>query len=129
MAVTNDKTSELVLAYYDSWKNGMADFDETRLKAILAPDLEFEGPFAGRQHGAQALLPGLIGFVKTLKELRFVQKVQSGNEAAVLYDCDITLPAGTFRFVEFFRVEDDKIQQINLVFDTSEFRKLAQSKS
>jgi hypothetical protein len=51
--------------------------------------------------------------------------VQSGNEAAVLYDCDLTMPEGTFRFAEFIRVDGDKIRQDRLVFDAVEFRKAA----
>ncbi|MFI5014528.1 MAG: hypothetical protein ACHQAY_19515 [Hyphomicrobiales bacterium] len=37
---------------------------------------------------------------------------------------DPTMPAGTFRFAEFFRVEKDKVLEIKLVFDASAFRKL-----
>jgi SnoaL-like domain len=122
--MANDKTSELVLAYYESWKNGMASYDETRLRAILAPDLKFEGPLAGKRNSADAFLSGLAGFVKAVKAVRILQKVHAGNEAAVFYECDLTMPAGTFRFAEFLRVDKDTIQEINLVFDATEFRKL-----
>jgi hypothetical protein len=67
---------------------------------------------------------GLERFVRGLIALRVVQMVQDGNETAVLHDCDLTMPEGTFRFAEFIRV-DDKIRQDRLVFDTVEFRKAA----
>lgn len=44
----NDKTRELVHAYYDSWKNGMASYDEGRLRSILAPDLRHGSNSANR---------------------------------------------------------------------------------
>ncbi len=122
--MANDRTNELVLANYDSWKNGMASYDEKRLRIILASDLQFEGPIAGKRSGAETFLPGLVQFVQTLKALRILHKILAGNEACVLYDCDITVPTGTFRFAEFLRIENDKIQEIKLVFDATEFRKL-----
>jgi hypothetical protein len=119
-----DRTTELVTAYYDSWKSGIASYDENLVRGILAANLEFEGPLAGKRDSAEAFLPGLAAFVKAVKTVRFVQQVFAGNQAAVLYDCDLSMPAGTFRFVEFFVVENDKIQAIKLVFDATEFRKL-----
>lgn len=44
---------QLVQDYYDTLKDGMASFDEDRLRRILAPDLVFEGPIAGRHVGAR----------------------------------------------------------------------------
>jgi hypothetical protein len=122
--MANSDTPEVVLDYYDSWKNGIGSFDEMRLRGILAADLKFEGPIAGKKNGAEDFLSGLIPFVKTLKAHRILQTLHAGNEAAVLYDCDLTAPSGTFRFAEFFRVERDKIQEIKLVFDATESRKL-----
>src|SRR5215472_6607731 len=121
----DNKTTGLLIAYYDSWKNGAAALDEARLRGILASDLRFEGPIAGKRSGADAFLPGLARFVKTLEVLRVLHLVHSGGEAAVLYDCDLTMPAGTFRFAEFFRIEREKIHEIKLVFDATEFRKPA----
>jgi hypothetical protein len=117
--IANDDTPELVLAYYDSWKNGIATFDEMRLRGILAADLTFEGPIAGKKNGADAFIGRLIQFVKTLKAHRMLQRVHAGNEAAVLYDCDLTVEPGTLRFAEFFRVEKAKIREIKLVFDAT----------
>jgi hypothetical protein len=102
-----------------------ASFDTERLRGLLSSDIEFEGPLTGRTHGIDAFVAGLERFVRSLSALRVVQMVQNGNEAAVLYDCDLTMPEGTFRFAEFIRVDGDKIRQDTLVFDTVEFRKAA----
>ena len=55
--MANDRTNELVLAYYDSWKNGMASYDEKRLRSILASDLQFEGPIAGKGAARKRFFP------------------------------------------------------------------------
>ena len=120
----NDKTRELVQAYYDSWKNGMASNDEARLRSILAPDLRFEGPIAGKRDGLEPFLMGLADFVRTLKAYRIVQQMHAGSEASALYDCNIGVSAGTLRFAEFFRVQNDKIQEIKLLYHATEFRRL-----
>ncbi len=52
MDVAMNKAAGLVEAYYDSWKNRIASFDPTRADAILAEDLDFEGPIAGKRRGA-----------------------------------------------------------------------------
>jgi hypothetical protein len=123
----NDKTREVVQGYYDSWKNGMASYDEGRLRSILAPDLWFEGPIAGKRHGLEPFLLGLADFVRMLKAYRTVQQMHAGDEASTLYDCDIGVSAGKLRFAEFLRVQNGKIQEIKLLYDATEFRRLAAS--
>jgi hypothetical protein len=117
--------SELVDAYYASWTNGDDGFDEACLRRILAPDLVFQGTLAGHRVGADAFIRGVYGVSKAVKAFRPVQRLQQGDEVSVLYDCDLTRPAGTHRFAEFFRVADGRIQAINLTYDGTEWRKLA----
>jgi hypothetical protein len=45
----NAKTAGLLLAYYDGGPDGTACYAEKRLRSILAPDMMFEGPMAGRK--------------------------------------------------------------------------------
>ncbi|MBV9898637.1 MAG: nuclear transport factor 2 family protein [Chloroflexi bacterium] len=113
---------ELVNAYYTSWTNGA--FDEPQLRSILAPDLVFEGPLAGHRVGADGFIRGVENVSKALKAFRLIQRLDNGNEVSVLYDCDLTRPPGTHRFAEFFRIENDRIQAINLLYDGTEWRKL-----
>ena len=122
--LATDRTLELVRAYYDCWKDGIRSFDEARLRSLLAPDLVFEGPIAGRRVGAEPFIKGLRGFVETLEGLRMIQQLQLGDEAAFLYDCDLTAPAGTFRFAEFLRFDQDRqrIREVRIVFDATRFR-------
>jgi len=122
--VDSDRTRKLVQAYYDSWKNGMASYDEARLRGILAPDLRFEGPIAGKREGREPFLVGLADFVRALKAYQLVRQVHAGDEASALYDCNVGASAGTLRFAEFVRVENDRIQEIKLLYDAGEFKRL-----
>jgi ketosteroid isomerase-like protein len=117
------KTTELIAAYYENWRTGISSFDSGRLGAILAEDLDFEGPIAGKRRGAAGFIGGLQHFVEGLQApIRMLQQVDSGSQAAALYDAD--LPEGTMRFAEFFEVEDGRIQAIKLVYDAAQYRAL-----
>jgi ketosteroid isomerase-like protein len=116
-------TDNLVDAYYGSWREGISSFDSARLGDILADDLDFEGPIAGKRRGAAGFIGGLKRFVEGLQApIRMLQQVDSGAHAATLYDAD--LPEGTMRFAEFFDIEDGRIHAITLLYDAAQYRAL-----
>jgi ketosteroid isomerase-like protein len=120
MELSNTKTADLIEDYYASWRNGSASFDEARVTSVLADNLDFEGPIAGKRKGATGFIGGLKRFVEGLRgPIRVLQQLDSGDQAAFLYDAD--LPEGTMRFVEFFKVGDGRIQSIKLVYDASQY--------
>ena len=123
MELTKSSTAELISAYYGSWRSGIAAFDGTRLGAILAEDLDFEGPIAGKRRGAAGFIGGLTRFAEGLQApIRVLQQVESGEEAAVIYDAD--LPDGSMRFAEFFQVAGGRIRAIRLLYDAAQYRAL-----
>ncbi len=124
-AATTHRASALVDAYYACWIHGLEAFDEARLREILAPGLVFNGTLAGHRIGAEGFLKGVAGVAAVVRSFTQVQRVEQGNEVAVVYDCELIRPAGVCRFAEFFRVEGGRIQSINLVYDGTEWRKLA----
>src|ERR1700704_3771943 len=96
-------------AYYSSWRSGIASFDANRLGEILAEDLDFEGPIAGRRRGAAGFMVGLSRFVEGLQApIRVIQQVESSDATAAIYDAD--LPEGPMRFAEFFQIGEGKIR-------------------
>jgi hypothetical protein len=120
MELTATKTAELIDAYYDSWRNGVSSFEETRLGPLLFDRLDFEGPIAGKRQGAAGFVGGLRRFVEGLQApIRVVQRVDSAGQSAVLYDAD--LPGGTMRFAEFFHVGAGQIQAIKLIYDATQY--------
>jgi hypothetical protein len=118
-----ENTAVLIDAYYESWRTGAAAFDSGALSAILADDLDFEGPIAGKRRGSAGFVGGVKRFVEGLRApIRMLQRVDSGNQAAALYDAD--LPEGTMRFAEFFEVDGGRIQAIKLLYDAAQYRAL-----
>jgi hypothetical protein len=63
---------------------------------------------------------GVSGFVETTRGLNRLQELQSGDEAAVLYDAE--LPGGTVRFAEFFQLDAGRIRSLRLLYDAAEYR-------
>jgi hypothetical protein len=118
-----EDTMEVISAYYDSWRSGISSFDDNRVGTILAADLDFEGPIAGKRRGAAGFIGGLKRFVEGLQApIHTLQEVASDHDAAALYDAD--LPNGTMRFAEFFHVDGGRIQAIKLVYDAAQYRAL-----
>jgi len=119
--MTTEKTLELVRSYYDAWKGGGETYDEARLRSVLHPRLKFESP-ASQRDNLEDTLPGIQRFSKTVRAHRMLQLFASGDEAAAIYDCDLTGPVDTLRCAEIFRVEGDRICSIRLVFDATAYR-------
>ena len=116
---------DAVEAYYESWKNGPECFDEERLREVLDPRLDFHGSIAGHRVGAEGFIKGVGDIARALKSFRMIQFLREGNEAAAMYECELSRPAGIFRFAEFFRIENGRIVSLNLCYDGTEFRKLS----
>lgn len=114
-----DTVGHLMHEYYDILKGGTASFDEGRLHAILAPDLDFEGPIAGHRIGAAGFIQGVAGFAQTMRGMTMIRQVPGGDTAAALYDAE--MPGGTVRFAEFFRAAGGKIQSLRLLYDANDY--------
>ena len=90
--------------------------DEPGVTGVLAEDLDFEGPIAGKRQGASGFIAGLKRFVEGLQApIRMLQRVASDDQA---------LPSGTMRFAEFFQVDGGRILAIRLVYDAAQYRAL-----
>ncbi|MHB2024096.1 MAG: nuclear transport factor 2 family protein [Mycobacteriales bacterium] len=120
MIEANDTAGQVLKTYYEILDDATASLDEERLRAILAPDLDFEGPIAGQVVGAEWFIKGVCGFVETKQKITMVRQVHAGDAAATLYDAE--LPGGTVRFAEFFEIDAGKIRSLRLLYDASEYR-------
>ena len=115
----SDDPAGLVSAYYEILQAGAESYDPQRLRLILVPDLDFDGPIAGHVRGADRFTHGVAGFIETQQGIRFLQQVVTPDAAAVLYDAD--LPGGTLRFAEFFRFSGGQIASIKLLYDPGRY--------
>ncbi|MBO0693411.1 MAG: nuclear transport factor 2 family protein [Acidimicrobiaceae bacterium] len=116
-----DAIGDLLDLYYGVLTGGPDAFDDGRsLRRILAPDLDFEGPIAGRATGGERFIRGVFGFVETVRHLHLLQRLEAGSEAATLYDAE--MPGGPVRFAEFFTVAEGRIQSLRLLYDATQYR-------
>ena len=117
-----DIPAGLVSAYYEILQAGAGSYDPERLRAILVPDFDFDGPIAGHVQGADRFTRSVAGFIETQHGIRFLQQVATRDAAAVPYDAD--LPRGTLRFAEFFRFGGRQIASIKLLYDPARYTAL-----
>ncbi len=118
---TRPETSTIE-TYYEILRSGAAGFDPEKLRAILAPDLVFEGPIAGHRIGAKPFCKGVVGFVTALRHLEMRQLLVTEGHAASLYDAK--LPGGNCRFAEFFEIDAGVITTLRLLFDPKRYVEL-----
>jgi hypothetical protein len=111
--------STTIETYYEILQSGADRFDAEQLRAILAPQLVFEGPIAGHRVGAEPFCKGVVGFVSALQHLEMRQLVTTPGKAAALYDAE--LPGGTCRFAEFFELDTEVITGLRLLFDPKRY--------
>jgi ketosteroid isomerase-like protein len=112
-----DETRAAVTTYFEAWTHGRID----EAFAVLADDLVFVGPTASYASAA-AFRPALEGFAKMTRSARLTHLVVDGEQAAMLYDCDLA-PIGPLRIASFFRVEGKKIRWYETQFDATLLRR------
>ncbi len=120
MTETIESATVVVDTYYHILQGGTESFDPAQLRAIVAPDLVFDGPIAGHRVGAEPFIKGVSGFVAAIRSIDFLERLYTGDRAATLYDAQ--LPGGTVRFAEFFQVNGSKIHSLRLLYDAVEYR-------
>jgi hypothetical protein len=105
---------DIVERYSLAWaKNDLAT-----ARAQLADDLDFQGSLETHR-SADSFLDGLRKFREGPFERMVPQSQVAGPDAVfLLYDC-LLKNGQSLRCAEYFRVENQKIRQIRLVFDTA----------
>jgi hypothetical protein len=113
-------TKELAQQYFNTWTKSC---DAAR--ALMADDMTFEGSM-NTYRGADSVLVPLRKFTSMMKSARLLKVITEGDDAALLYDCE--MPFGTLRTAEHIHFENGKVKSTYLAYDTSELRKLMAQK-
>ncbi|MFI6510324.1 nuclear transport factor 2 family protein [Streptosporangium sp. NPDC050855] len=120
MTVVGDDAPSVVQAYYRILTGGIETYEDGRdLAPLLADDLDFEGPIAGRVTGAARFRHGVKGFIANVTRIDPIQEVHGESDTAVLYDAH--LPGGIVRFTEFFTLDNGRIQRLRLHYDPADY--------
>ncbi|MEU0570923.1 nuclear transport factor 2 family protein [Nonomuraea sp. NPDC005983] len=105
---------ETVRAYHEARFRGDVDAAAQQ----LAEPFSFRSPFITSTDPA-GHLAGLPGFVQVVTGVDLISELYGDSEATLVYDVHTATPAGTQRTAEHFRLEDDKITSILLIFDAA----------
>lgn len=102
---------ELADTYFDAWQ--ARDFG--RLRAVLADDVEFAGPFASIR-GADECVHGLAGLARITTGIEIQKVFVDGNDTLTWYDLSTSV-AETVPVANWIHAEDDRITRIRVAFD------------
>ncbi|WP_188194322.1 nuclear transport factor 2 family protein [Nonomuraea sp. SYSU D8015] len=120
MTVVGDNAPPVIQAYYQVLTSGIENYGDGRdLLPLLADDLDFEGPIAGRVTGAAPFKEGVKGFIANVAEIDLIQEVHDADGTATVYDAH--MPKGVVRIAEFFRVSDGRIRRLRLQYDPADY--------
>jgi hypothetical protein len=97
---------------------GAGDF--TTARKLLHDDLSFQGPIDTFDM-ADDYVAALQKLSAIVKGVDVKKQFVDGNDVCVLYDLITNTPAGTSFVSEWFRVEEDRIAAIRVVFDARPF--------
>ncbi|KAA8880622.1 hypothetical protein F3087_40610 [Nocardia colli] len=86
----------------------------------MAPDLDFEGPIAGRIVGAEPFIKGVFGFIETARSFDLLHQLRTENGVATLYDAE--MPERAVRFAEFFQIDGGTIRSLRLLYDAADYQ-------
>jgi hypothetical protein len=111
--VTTSATREAVQAYHRARFAG----DVPAAAARLTGTFTFRSPLISSD--ADGHLTGLPGFLQVVSGVEMISELYGEEEATLVYDVHTATPVGTQRTAEHFRLRDDRIESITLIFDAT----------
>jgi hypothetical protein len=113
---------QVIEGFYQAWTTG----NLKKARTFLADNLTFQGSLETYDN-VDDFMAALARFQGMLKEALMIKSFFGDEGGSLLYDCDTKTPIGIMRTAEFFTVIEGKITEIRLVFDATEFHKVAGS--
>jgi hypothetical protein len=110
------QTRQTVRAYSDARFRG----DVPAAATQLADGFSFDSPLLTAD--AAGHLAGLPAFLQIVTGVDMISELYAETEATLVYDVHTATPVGTQRTAEHFRLRDDRIESINLIFDATAWR-------
>ena len=103
-------------AYFEAWR--AKDFDAAR--GLLHDDLSFQGPF-DTFSSADDLINAITQLGGLVRALEVRNVLVDGQDVCIIYDLIPVKDAPNVGMAELYRVIDDKISAIRVIFDTGAF--------
>ena len=103
-------TSDLVRKCFSAFESK----DRKALQALLSDDFRFTSPLDD-YIDKRAYFERCWPFSEKVRAFHILKLFESGSEAFVLYECEPKI-GNRFRNTEFFRIEDNKIKEVQVFF-------------
>jgi ketosteroid isomerase-like protein len=104
-------TARVAATYFEAWR----ERDFSRLRSVLADDVEFTGPLA-QVKGADDCLRGLEGMSRIMTGIDIRRVFTDASEALTWFDLSTSI-ADPVPVANWMHMADGKITQIRVAFD------------
>ncbi|HEY4388965.1 MAG TPA: nuclear transport factor 2 family protein [Ktedonobacteraceae bacterium] len=111
---TEAQARQVVRSYHDAWVSG----DIAAAGACLSNEFTNLTPLSNF-YDVTTYLDQLRKFSQQVTGFDMLSELYGAAEATLVYDVHTSMPVGTIRTVEHFRLTDGKISTIILVFDAT----------
>jgi hypothetical protein len=116
----NSKTLEIGEAYVTA----LQEKDLKRIAEYLHPQVKFKSPITQASNRDQ-LLASIGRLISQMKSMTIKSKFASESQAMFVYDIDFGPPIGVVTAANLMTIEQQKIKEIELIFDARPFSEVA----
>ena len=109
-----------VLEIGEAYLNALNAKDVAKITSLADEGIHFKMPFA-EAYKRDGFLMAVRRMLANLKELRILSKFSSGNQAMFLYETQFNQPVGTVKAASLMTIENDKILEMEVIFDARPF--------
>ena len=117
ISATSDQSREVVTAFRGAQDRG----DLVEASSYLAEDFTFESPMMKFER-YQDYLASYESFRYRIAGLDMISGLYGDGEATLVYDLHTGMPVGTQRTAEHFRLAENKISAIVVIFDATRWQ-------
>ncbi len=110
------------IAIAEAYYSAMGKKDIKSLSKYLHPDIQFTHPLDSMT-GKEAVIEATQKFISLFETLTIRAKLDSEDQAMIVYDLHFPAPMGTFSSSALMTIQDGLITKIELFYDARPFDK------
>jgi ketosteroid isomerase-like protein len=115
--------NETVLELGEAYLDALNRKDLAKIMFLVHPDIHFKMPMT-EVSNREGFMMAVRRMLANLRDLQVLSKFSSGNQAMFLYEAHFNEPVGTVKVAELMTVQDDKIRDMEVIFDARPFEKV-----
>ena len=107
----------------ETYLNALNHKDIAKITSLAHSHIHFKMPLT-EVFSRDGFIMAVRRMLANLKDLQILSKFSSDNEAMFIYEAHFNEPVGTVKAASLMTVENDKIHEMEVIFDARPFEKV-----